>query len=327
MFRIRLQAKRKPTNRETVLQVSIGRHPEQTHLADCIRSLNFIYKLLASFSKERLKTIGTTDVTLLFGVAGNNDERLRLTSANDFGGTDEWRALRDRYWIDTLDPTTIRKEGERIFALQPKSQRAELVPSLLSSLSQVEEEFEKKFNDVEQATYTYLFYSGSESDKNHMEAVTKDYLNIHLGGPLQHVHFVHDLRSPYLHENFDREKDIVILADGRDCTLLHGHSKRLSQLQKIVPAVNLPTYMLYEYLHNLSKEDTKWNSNVDARVISRFLPEGGTIHRMKYGCRTNTLELHSTYDVDGIAAACEAGDQNTCFIYGCYLRMREKSRT
>ena len=324
-FRIFLQANNQSTNRETLLQVSIGRNPEQTHLADCIRSVNFIYKFLASFSKERLKTIGATTVIELFRVAGNNDERLRITNADEFGGNSEWRAMRDRYLIDSLNPTTIREEGERIFALQPKSRRAELAPSLLSSLSQVEEEFEKNFHHVEQATRKYLFSSGSESDKKLMEAAAKECLTTCLGGPLQHVHLLDDLRSPYLQLNLNRERDIVIVADGRDAMKLHGHHKSLSQLLKLVPAVNLPTYMLHQYLHNIVKEDTRWNSNVDARVISRFLPEGGTIHRMKYGCRTNTLELHSTYNADDIAAACKNGDRNTCFIYGCYRGMREKS--
>eukprot|EP00984_Skeletonema_dohrnii_P001247 scaffold391_cov88-Skeletonema_dohrnii-CCMP3373.AAC.4 len=325
LFRICLQANRKPANRKKYLSIGIGRHPEQTHLADCIRSVNFIYKFFASFSAVRLATIGTTDVAELFRVAGNNDERLRITNADQFGGNHEWRARRDRYTIDILNPTAIREEGERIFANQQELQLTELVPSLLISLSQVEEEFENNFDDIDQATRKYLFSSGSESDKKLMDAAAKDYLNIYLGGPLQHVHLVDDLRSRYLQENLDREKDIVIIADGRNITKLHGYHKKLSQLLKIVPAVNLPTYMFHQYIHNLIKEDTRWNSNVDARVISRFLPEGGTIHRMKYGCTTNTLELHGRYGADDIAAACKrSGGVDTCFIYRYYAKMRDK---
>lgn len=293
---------RKLSGRSKVLKFGIGRPPEYCDLAECLRALNCSYKLLASVSRARLASIQKEEAIRILQDAGVADERFLIRTADHYGGTSQWHALRSRYRNPALNMASIRAEAERIIAQQQP--RGDLVQLLTGGLRQLERNYYGAITDViDQPTRNYLFSSGSKDD---LKTSLNACIHHSLGGNQQHVNLLLDLRSPHLQQSFNRDTDIVVIHDGRSAMeLVGGYFNRLYQLQSIVPNVNVLTFMFHQYIDNLIDTKTDWCGNVEAQVLSRILPPGGRIHRMKYGTISNRLELKSLYYATDIAAACE----------------------
>lgn len=305
--------KGKMTGREKKLRISIGRPPEQHDLADRLRAFNFTYKFCASISEERLAEIEIAEAKRILQDAGAADERFRIRTADEYGGNVEWHARRMRYKYEALHMELIRAEGERIIGQQQP--RRDLVQVLSGGLHRMERRYyENITNVIGQTTRNYLFSSGSRDALNAC-------LQRSLGGHQQHVNLLLDLRSPDLENSFNRETDIVIVYDGRPKTELHGYHMKLTQLRAIVKYVNVLTYQVYQYIDNMIENNIDWSCVVDGRVLSRIVPPGGRIYRMKYGTSTNKLVLKRVHYAADVPAACgESG-----FIYKFYTSRRESA--
>lgn len=301
-----------------MLELSIGRPPEQSDLTDSMRAINVTYKFLASISKERLATIDAGAVKTILQDAGKVDERFRFYSLDEYGGPHQWNALRMRFKNEALNMESIRSLGEKIISRQER--RGDLAQLLSGGLHRIERNYTEGILDtIEQPVLQYFFSSGSRTD---LETSLDDCLHQSLGGNQQYVDLALDLRcSPSVQRHFNRNSDILILQDGRGLSELGGFFVKLYQLKALIPYVNLQTFMAHQYIHNLANTKTaQWNSNVEAEVLSRIVPPGGRIHRLKYGTSTNMLELKRTYSATDIASACSADDKG--FIYRYFLNTK-----
>mmetsp|Transcript_30957 Transcript_30957/g.46691 ORF Transcript_30957/g.46691 Transcript_30957/m.46691 type:complete len:208 (-) Transcript_30957:505-1128(-) len=126
----------KMSGRSKRLNISIGRPPEQSDLADSMRAINVTFKLFASISKERLATIDAVAAKTILQDAGTVDERFRIETAGAYGGPEQWHALRMRFRNEALNMESIRLQGEQIISRQER--RGDLAQLLSDGLHQTE---------------------------------------------------------------------------------------------------------------------------------------------------------------------------------------------